>query len=96
MCIIIIATLLSGARNHRQAILARKLYDRMRLLFPHHKSDLIAASILVSNTYSSIGDYEQSTEIRNHRIKHYGSKVTPGLTWTEVNDELIVSTHLMH
>ena len=59
-----VVALLSGARNHRQADLAQKLYDRMRSLFPDHKSNLIAASILVSNIYSSLGDYEQSKEIR--------------------------------
>ena len=79
---------LSGARNRRQSDLAQQLYDRMRSLFPQHKSDLIAASILVGNIYSSIGDYSQSQEIRNDRIKRYGAKVTPGITWTEVNDEL--------
>jgi hypothetical protein len=93
---IILVAVLSGARNRRQSDLAQKLYDRMRSLFPHHKSDLIAASILVGNIYSSIGDYGQSQEIRNDRLKHYGAKVTPGITWSEVNDELVVSTNLVH
>ena len=94
--VVILVAVLSGARNRRQSDLAQQLYDRMRSLFPQHKSDLIAASILVGNIYSSIGDFGQSQEIRNDRLKHYGSKVTPGITWTEVNDELVVSANLVH
>ena len=91
----VLVALLSGARNHRQSDLARNLYDRMRSLFPHARDDLIAASILVSNTYSSIGDYDQALAIRNDRLQRHGRKVTPGITRTEVNGEVEVSVHLM-
>jgi glycine betaine/choline ABC-type transport system substrate-binding protein len=82
--------MLSGARNHRHSTLSQKLYDRMKSLFPDQKSDLIAASVLVSNTYSSVGDEQQAQEVRISRMKQLGSKVRAGLSWTEVNGELVV------
>lgn len=83
--------LLSGARNHRQIDLSQKLYDRMKLLFPEAKSNLISASILLHNTYSSLGNYQQAKEVRRNRIEQFGENVKPGLSWTEVNGELSVS-----
>jgi hypothetical protein len=62
----------------------------MKSLFPDQKSDLIAASVLVSNTYSSLGDEQQAQEVRISRLKQLGSKVKAGLSWTEVNGELVV------
>jgi glycine betaine/choline ABC-type transport system substrate-binding protein len=83
--------MLSGARNHRDSALSQKLYDRMKCLFLDQKSHLIAASVLVSNTYSSVGDEQQAQEVRISRMKQLGSKVKAGLSWTEVNGELVVS-----
>jgi hypothetical protein len=87
--------MLSGARNHRHSILSQKLYDRMKSLFPDHKSDLNAASVLLSNTYSSVGDEQRAQEVRVNRIKQFGKKVKSGLSWTEVNGELVVSVQAM-
>jgi hypothetical protein len=81
---------LSGARNHRDIVLSQKLYNRMKSLFPDQKSSMIAASILVSNTFSSVGDDEQAQEVRINRIKQFGMKIMPGISWTEVNGELVV------
>jgi glycine betaine/choline ABC-type transport system substrate-binding protein len=83
--------MLSGARNHRNSALSQKFYDRMKSLFPDQKSHLIAASVLLSNTYSSVGDEHRAQEVRISRIKQLGSKVKAGLSWTEVNGELVVS-----
>jgi hypothetical protein len=83
--------MLSSARNHRDSALSQKLYDRMKSLFPDQKSLLISASILVSNTYSSVGDEQQAQEVRISRMKQLGGKVKAGLSWTEVNGELVVS-----
>jgi glycine betaine/choline ABC-type transport system substrate-binding protein len=83
--------MLSGARNHRDSALSQKLYDRMKSLFLDQKSLLIAASVLVSNTYSSVGDEQQAHEVRISRIKQFGKKSKAGLSWTEVNGELVVS-----
>lgn len=82
--------MLSGARNCRDSALSQKLYNQMKSLFPNKKENLIAASILLCNTYSSLGEYEQATHIRSDRIKQYGNKVRVGLTWTEANGELVV------
>jgi hypothetical protein len=83
--------MLSGARNHRHSILSQKLYDRMKSLFPDQKSHLIAASVLLSNTYSSVGDEQRAQEVRISRLNQFGKKIKAGLSWTEVNGELVVS-----
>jgi hypothetical protein len=64
-------------------------------MFPDQKSHLIAASVLVSNTYSSVGDEQQAQEVRISRLKQLGNKVKAGLSWTEVNGELVVSVQPM-
>lgn len=83
--------LLSSARNHRQAVLSIHVYDRMRSLFPHQKLDLISAFLLLSNTYASVGEYQQARDVRLHRLKHFGKKTTLGVSWTEVNGRIFVS-----
>lgn len=83
--------MLSAARNFRNADLSHTLYNRMKSLFPDYKSTLISASILLSNTYQSMGNYEKAQEVRSDRVKHLGKKVTPGCSWTEVNGKLVVS-----
>ncbi len=65
----------------------------MRSLFPNEKEDLIAGSILLSNTYSSVGDEEQAKLIRINRLKQIGNVVKMGLVWSEVNGELLVIYH---
>lgn len=82
--------LLSGARNHRKLDLSKKLYDRMKDLFPDEKSHLISASVLLCNTYSSIGESQQAAKVRFNRIQQLGKSIKVGLTWTEVNDEVVV------
>ncbi|CAF1229480.1 unnamed protein product [Rotaria magnacalcarata] len=81
--------MLSGARNSRDSVLSQRLYNRMKSLFSNKKDDLIAASILLCNTYSSLGQFEQATHIRSTRIKEFGKNVKVGLTWTEANGELV-------
>jgi len=82
--------MLSGARNCRDSILSQKLYNRMKSLFPDRRENLISASILLCNTYSSLGEYEQAKDIRSNIIKQFGTKVKVGLSWTEVNGEIVV------
>ena len=90
-----LVTLLSAARNHRHASLAHRLYDRMTSLFAEQKTSLISASILLANTYSSVGDDQQAKQVRLHRMKHYGQKVQMGVTWTEVKGRLWVRARLV-
>ena len=87
----ILVAILSGARNHRNTLLSQTIYNRMKCLFPNQKEAMIAGSILLSNTFSSMGDDEQAKDIQRIRIKEYGSKVKIGLSWTEVNGEIVVS-----
>jgi hypothetical protein len=82
--------MLSGARNCRHSGLSEKIYNRMKILFPDRKDNLISGSILLGNIYSSLGDYEKAETIRSNRIKEYGKKVKAGLSWTEVDGEIAV------
>ncbi|UJR29210.1 hypothetical protein I4U23_010424 [Adineta vaga] len=82
--------LLSGARNSRNSIVSDRIFKRMQHLFGDEKDTLIAGSILLSNTYSSIGDRQRSEDVRLNRIKQMGNNVTVGLAWTTVNNKLIV------
>jgi hypothetical protein len=90
-CLFISVILLSGARNHRRTLLSQRIYDQMKLLFPDHKPALIVASILVSNTYRSVGEDEQAQYVRNNRFEQIGKRVKAGVSWTEVNGELVVN-----
>jgi hypothetical protein len=38
-----------------------------------------------------MGDEQQAQEVRISQIKQFGTKVKSGLSWTEVNGELVVS-----
>ena len=82
--------LLSSARNHRHSYLAETVYNRMKSLFPGNKSYLVSASILVSNTYASIGENQKAEQVRNDRLKHYGQKVKAGVTWTTIDGQIMV------
>ncbi|CAF1155485.1 unnamed protein product [Rotaria sp. Silwood1] len=84
--------ILSGARNSRQHILSQKIYDRMEILFPNEKETLKSGSILLGNTYLSIGDSEQAENVRSNRIKELGTKIKPGVSWKEFNGEIFEFT----
>ncbi|CAF1573374.1 unnamed protein product [Adineta steineri] len=84
--------LLSGARNSRQSHLSQEIHKRMKLLFPNEKNLLISASILLCNILSSLGHHEEAQAIRLDRIKEFGNKVKAGLSWTEVNGEVVQFT----
>jgi hypothetical protein len=86
---------MSGLRNQRNSGLSRKLYDRMKSLFPDEKESLVSGSILLANIYSSLGDHEEAESIRLNRIKQFGKKVKPGSSWTEVNGELWVNSFFL-
>ena len=85
-----LVTMLGAARTCHDAVRSQKLYERMQSLFPDHKSQLISASILLSNTYLSVGNEREGKDIRIDRIERLGTRVQPGRSWTEVNGELVV------
>ncbi|CAF1310395.1 unnamed protein product [Adineta steineri] len=81
--------ILSGARNRRHSIISEKIYNKMKSLFPGEKDALISASILLANTYTSLGDSQRAEDIRLDRIKEFGKEVRVGLSWTEVNGTIV-------
>ena len=81
---------MSGARNSRDHILSEKIYNKMKVLFSDQKDALISDSILLCNIYSSIGDDHQAQNNRLSRLKNFGKRVKVGLSWTEVNGEIVV------
>ena len=82
--------LLSGARNIRDSKLSDRIYKKMQHLFSDEKERLIAGSVLLSNIHSSIGDHDRAEDIRLNRIKQLGHNVKVGLSWTSVNNKLVV------
>jgi hypothetical protein len=70
--------LLSGARNHRNFSLSQKVFDRMKHLFPDKKDVLISGSILLSNTYLSIGEDEQAKEVQRNQVQQIGKRDAVG------------------
>ncbi|CAF4215676.1 unnamed protein product, partial [Adineta steineri] len=88
-CLVMYMALLSGARNHRNLTLSKKVYQRMNCLFPDNKQALISASILLSNIYSSIGEDQQAKEVRLNRLNEIGKNRIIGITWTEHNGEIV-------
>ena len=86
-------SLLSAARNARDADLARTTMLRIERLFPDYKEYLTSASVLLANTVASSGHFEESSTIRRN-LGQYGAKKLMGLSWTEVNGEIVVNAHL--
>ncbi|CAF3371283.1 unnamed protein product, partial [Rotaria socialis] len=84
-------SLLSGARNSHNTILSEKIYNRMLSLFPDKKDALMSGMILVSNTYSSLGEDELAYDFRSHHEKKLGTRARVGLSWTDANGEIVDS-----
>lgn len=83
--------LLSGARNEKNAYLAENMYTRMKALFPGCSQPLMAAAVLLANTYASAGETDKSLDVRKELDKsHVKRKV--GLTWTFADGQIYVST----
>ncbi|CAF1333189.1 unnamed protein product [Rotaria sp. Silwood1] len=85
----IVMALLSGARNHGNIQLSEKVYSRIKSLFPDEKKFLISGAILLSNVYSSRGEFELGRDNQHRQINKLKHKVKVGLSWTEVNGELV-------
>ena len=86
----IVVALLSGARNEKNTDLAEEVFEQMRRLFPELTNPLIAASVLLSNTFASSGNIERATEMRM-KVNPAGAKKKIGLSWTVVNGQFYVS-----
>ncbi|CAM4844112.1 unnamed protein product [Rotaria magnacalcarata] len=87
--IVMYMSLLSGARNNRNSNLSEKIYKRMKTLFPNEKESLTSGVVLLSNIYSSLGEYEQAKNFRSNQIKELGIKAKIGLSWSEIKGEIV-------
>ncbi|CAF0889915.1 unnamed protein product [Adineta steineri] len=76
--------LLSGARNANNSELSQNIYDRMRKSFPDIKNSLTPAAVLLANAYTSSGDIDTASNIRNE-LNRSGAKKKIGLSWTVIN-----------
>ncbi|CAF1365864.1 unnamed protein product [Adineta steineri] len=88
-CLVMYMALLSGARNHRNLTLSKKIYQRMKQLFPDNKQALISASILLSHIYSSVGEDQEAKQVRLNRLEEIGKNRIIGTTWTAYNGEIV-------
>ncbi|CAF1622168.1 unnamed protein product [Adineta ricciae] len=85
--IVMYMALLSGARNEKNSDLAQNVYNRMKILFPLTKDSLTSASVLLANTYASIGDIKKSSDIRMG-LHRSGAKKKVGKSMTVVDGEV--------
>jgi hypothetical protein len=83
-------SLLSAARNGREADLARKTMLRIQQVFPDNERGLTSASVLLANTVASSGNFEESSTIR-WNLSQSGAKKLMGLSWTEIDGEIVVN-----
>ncbi|CAF3289692.1 unnamed protein product [Rotaria socialis] len=87
--IVMYMSLLSGARNNRNRNLSEKIYKRMKILFPNAKESLVSGVILLSNIYSSLGEYQEAKNFRSNQLEELGVKVKVGLSWTEIKGQIV-------
>ncbi|UJR24021.1 hypothetical protein I4U23_026986 [Adineta vaga] len=88
-CLPMYTSLLSGARNRHDAYLARQTVHRIRELFQSADESLVPTSILFTNTLASAGELEEASQIR-WNMSQLGARKQIGLSWTEVNSEIVV------
>ena len=87
-----LVALLSGARNQRNVPLAQKTFDSIQRYFFSDKARLVAAMVLLANTYALSGDLDTASTIHS-KLNQSGVKKVPGLSSTVVNRQLVVSEH---
>ncbi|UJR24156.1 hypothetical protein I4U23_027122 [Adineta vaga] len=81
-------SLLSGVRNRNDALLAREITNQIRERFQNVDEHLLPASILLTNTLASSGELQEASQIR-WKLNQSGAKKQVGLSWTEVNGEIV-------
>lgn len=82
-------SILSGARNAKNTILAEQLFDRMERNFPNDDAALIAARVLLANTFALHGDKKRASATRMD-LKQSTTRKVAGLTWTVINGQIFV------
>ncbi|CAF1173071.1 unnamed protein product [Adineta ricciae] len=81
-------TMLSSARNKKDAVLAQQLFDRIRLLFSDEKQILSSATVVLANTYGFSGNLARTSDLRT-RMAESGLKKVPGRSSTVANGEIV-------
>ncbi len=87
-------SLLSVARNRQETSLARQTIHRIQQLFANFNNNLTSASVLLANTLASSGESEEASTIR-WKMSQSGAKKKAGLSWTEVNGEIVVNKNVL-
>lgn len=83
-------SILSAARNQRDAALAQKIYDRIRLVFGNDETILVSSMILLSNTYALSGDLPTASKMRI-QMNRTGLKKEAGVSTTIVDGQIHVN-----
>ena len=82
---ICLVAIMSGARTQHNSELSEKFFLQMKKHFPHLKEDLVAASILLSNTYCSTDKSRRSEslkkEVRESSIRPRSWSITSAIRW---------------
>lgn len=84
-----LVTMLSAARNQKNAYLSQTMFDRIRLLFSDDESVLSSATVLLANTYGLTGNLTRTSELRMEMHQSKLKKV-PGRSSTMVNGKIVV------
>ena len=87
-------SLLSGVRNRNDVALARQIIQRMKQLGGVDNNHFASASVLFTNILASSGDLEEASQLRLE-MSQSGIRKKVGLSWTEVNGEVVVKTNLL-
>ncbi len=82
--------ILSGARNEKNVFLSQKVFDRIQLLFPDANISQASPYVLLANTYGAQGDLPKAADVRT-KMNKIGVKKVTGLSWTVVDEEIVVS-----
>ncbi len=81
---------MSGARTQQNTNLLEKFFVRMKNNFPDLKDNLMAASILLANTYFPTEKSDRSENLRKE-IRESIIRPQVARSWTCINGQLIVS-----
>lgn len=82
-------SILSSARNAKNASLSKKIFNDIQSKFSDIESGLISATVLLANTYALSGDKAMATNTRTKLIG-MNAKKKIGLSWTVVNGKIFV------
>ncbi|CAF0746687.1 unnamed protein product [Adineta steineri] len=81
-------SMLSAARNQRNPLLAKKIYDRIEPYLKDQKIYATSAKVLLANTYALARDLTIASNIRM-KMNQSGLKKLTGLSWTVVNGKVV-------